>query len=274
MDITRARRCAAFGASRSRGTALRTALAGGLTIGLIALVTPPGGADPRGESEEQITSTRSLQQDVRITDEGQVQGSVLMVVSASPTSNPSLEADLAAAREEETAAFVTLAGLTVELDLAKGVQSAALEKASTAQDALMQARVRLGELIQAEDSAATDLNGAVSRVEREHPGSKARRSAFTQWQMAAVAERAAHARRAIATDVGTHLFDRLRAAESALADAELALGEARSAHLRAERASTEASGRVVELESSATPVGDTQSTSTTTPPGTTQRGQP
>ncbi len=141
----------------------------------------------------------------------------------------------------------------MELDRATGVHSAALDEAEAAQDEMMRARVRLGDLIAAEDAAVSGLARAVAQVERTRAGSKARRSAFTQWQMAAVAERAAHARRTVGEDIGAHLFRVLRSAEAALADAELARGKAQAAHLKAVNAADAASARLLELEAIASP---------------------
>ena len=66
--------------------------------------------------------------------------------------------------------------------------------------------------------------------------------------MAAVADRAAHARQAIAEDVGAGLFSALQAAEATLADAEIALGEAVTVRKRAEGAAVEASTLVSTLK--------------------------
>jgi hypothetical protein len=66
--------------------------------------------------------------------------------------------------------------------------------------------------------------------------------------MAAVAERAAHLRRTVAARVGSERFEQLQVAEAELTDAELALGSAASAHLKATRAVESASARVTELE--------------------------
>jgi hypothetical protein len=133
-------------------------------------------------------------------------------------------------------------------------QVEALAGAVAAQEALMSARVRLGDLIAAEDAAVAERDRAVARVEAAKTGSKAHESAFTVWRMAAVAERAAHARRTIAEDLGFELFAALQGAEAALAQAEIALGDARVVHRKAERKAVEVSARVAQLEAMTAPV--------------------
>ena len=249
--------------ARPSGPTWRVAVATGLAIGLMALVTPAGGADPRGVLERQESTSRSEQVTVPTRDEatapppehGTAQGS------------PRFTSDLAAARDEESLARAALADLAVELDRATGVHSAALDVAEAAQDEMMRARVRLGDQIAAEDAAVSGLARAVAQVERTRAGSKARRSAFADWQMAAVAERAAHARRTVGEDIGAHLFRVLRSAEAALADAELARGKAQAAHLKAVHVADAASARLLELEAIASP-------RDTTPTGRTSTGAP
>lgn len=241
-------------------------LAAGLAVGLIAAAGAPVGADPRGDAERDSPTKASEQHALRVTTEDQTSSRGPAVAEASPTSAASIEIDLAAAREEQSAALAALATLGDELDRAQAGRSAALGEAEAAQDALMKARIRLGDLIKAEDSAVSDLNRAAARVERERSGTNARRSAFKHWQMTAVAERAAHARRGVAGDIGASLFEALQAAEAALADAELALGAAKSAHLRAERSAAAATTRVEDLEAVPTPQGDSPPVPTTRSP--------
>ena len=178
--------------------------------------------------------------------------------------SPPVTSDLAAARDEEGLARAALADLTVELDRATSVHSAALDEAEAAQDEMMRARVRLGDLIAAEDAAVSGLARAVAQVERTRAGSKAHRSAFTEWQMAAVAERAAHARRTVGGVIGAHLFRVLRSAEAALADAELARGRAQAAHLKAVNVADAATARLLELEAIASPRDTTPTGGTST----------
>jgi hypothetical protein len=72
--------------------------------------------------------------------------------------------------------------------------------------------------------------------------------------MVAVAAQATHARRIIAEDLGFEVFTALQVAEAALAQAEIALGDARVVHRRAERKAVEVSARVAQLEAMTAPV--------------------
>lgn len=232
--------------ARSPGSVRRSALAGGLAIGLILLATSPGGAEPHGGTEQDTTVALS-EQIIRASAQAWP-GSGHESEAKSTPGAADLGADLDVARQEESAARATLADAGTALDQASGARARARDRAGAAQDEMMRARLRLGDLIGAETAAAAELDRAVAHVERTRAGSKTRRSAFTRWQMAAVAERAAHARRAVGEDVGARLFAKLGAAEAALADAELALGEARSAHLKAVGAQETAFARVMDLE--------------------------
>jgi hypothetical protein len=66
--------------------------------------------------------------------------------------------------------------------------------------------------------------------------------------MAAVAERAAHARRTIAEEGGARLFLALPAVEDPLVEAEIALREAHAVYRKAERTASAASNRVTALQ--------------------------
>jgi hypothetical protein len=147
-----------------------------------------------------------------------------------------------------------LADAQIVLGKAGTDQVEALAGAVAAGEALMSARVRLGDLIAAADAAVAERDRAVARVDAAKTGSGAHESAFTAWQMAAVAERAAHARRIIAEDLGFEPFTALQLAVAALAQAEIALGDARVVHRRAERNAVEVSARVAQLEAMTAPV--------------------
>jgi hypothetical protein len=146
-----------------------------------------------------------------------------------------------------------LADAQIALGKAGTDQVEALTGAVGAREAFMSARVRLGDLIAAAEAAVAERDRAVARVEAAKTGSKAHDSAFRAWQMAAVAERAAHARRIIAEDLGFESFTALQVAEAALAQAEIALGDARVVHRRAERKAVEVSARVAQLEAMTVP---------------------
>jgi hypothetical protein len=195
------------------------------------------------------------------------------------SSSPGTEVALKRARAEAERTRAGLVEARLALDKAISDQAEALAVEVAAQEALLAARVRLGDLIVAEDEALVNVTHAAARVESVPAGSKPHRSAFIEWQMAAVAERAAHARRTIAQEVGARLFLALEMVEASLAKAEIALREAQSAHREAERAATEASHRVTGLE--ATTVEGQQSDPPISPRpgapvtrGTTVRGEP
>lgn len=150
-----------------------------------------------------------------------------------------IKVDLKAARAEATSAE---SARTAADDAVTGAESArerALQPATAAQEAMTSARVRLGDLMVAAKAASGVAARAADRVRRTSPGSAAHRTAFVRWQMAAVADRAAHARLTGAEDAGADLFAQVDAAEAALADAEIALADARSARRKAERSAQE-----------------------------------
>jgi len=212
------------------------------------LVTSPAGATPHGEPDHR---TLALSEPVLRAVGHASPGTVRGIDEEPSTAASPLAADLDLAREEEAAARASLADAGTALEEAQDVRDTALTWAEEAQDELMQARIRLGDLIVAEEEAADALRGAVGRVERERGGSKAHRSAFIRWQMVAVSERAAHLRRAVAEQVGARHFAQLQEAEAELTEAEIALSAAESAHRKATRAAESASARITRLESEA-----------------------
>ena len=255
METSRGNRRAG-GATRPPGPvlALRSILAVCVALALVALATSSSGADPHGDVGPAPVVTRADGgYRVPTPAPSQPQGSVVSVPTSS-TAPAQAAADLQSARAEESAAAGALAEAQIVLEQAGTDQVEALAGAVAAQEALMSARVRLGDLIAAEDAAVAERERAVARVEAAKTGSEAHDSAFTAWQMAAVAERAAHARRTIAKDLAFELFTALQGAEAALAQAEIALGDARVVHRRAERKAVEVSARVAQLEAMTAPV--------------------
>ena len=240
---------AAASLPRPMGPLRRSALAGVLAIGLLVLATSPGGAEPHGGAG-QPTNVVLSQPAIRAADDA---SSDAEHASDGQTTarTAALGAELEVAREEESAARTALAEAGTVLDEARDARDTALSWAEAAQDELMRARIRLGDLIVAEEAASADLRGAVRRVEGQRRGSRDHRSAFTRWQLAAVAERAAYLRRTVAERVGAERFEQLQAAEAELTDTELALGRATSANFKAARAAESASARVTQLEAEA-----------------------
>ena len=90
----------------------------------------------------------------------------------SSTAAAQAAADLQSARAEESAAAAALAEAQIVLEQAGTDQVEALAGAVAAQEALMSARVRLGDLIAAEDAAVAELERAVARVEAAKTGSE------------------------------------------------------------------------------------------------------
>ena len=263
------------------GFALRTTAALGLAAWMMALASSSGGAQPHidpgrhfalAEAERAIApaspTTRGIPED---------DATPVPDVTASATSGS--KADLKRARAEAESAAAALAEARVALDRAVSVQAEALGAEVAAQEAMLAARVRLGELIAAEDAALVARKRAAARVESASAGSKPRRSAFIEWQMAAVAERAAHARRTIAEEGSARLFVALPAVEDPLVEAEIALREAHAAYRKAQRSAAAASNRVMEIEE-ATSAGPPHaaplppSPGTPVKPGTTVRAEP
>jgi hypothetical protein len=232
-------------------------------MGLLILATSPGGAEPTGGAGQPTTVAVS-QPVIRAADHASPDAEHASHGQTAARA-AALGADLEVARVEESAARTALAEAGTVLDDARDARDAALSWAEAAQDELMRARIRLGDLIVAEEAASADLRGAVRRVEGERRGSRDHRSAFTAWQLAAVAERAAHLRRTVAERVGAERFEQLQAAEAELTDAELALGRATSTNLKAARAAESASARVTQLEAEALAATDPAATPTERP---------
>jgi chromosome segregation ATPase len=66
--------------------------------------------------------------------------------------------------------------------------------------------------------------------------------------MAAIADRAAHARQVVAEEVGAVAFEHLGALAATLAEAELTLSAARSGRARAEQSAQEATASLADLQ--------------------------
>jgi len=250
------------------GFALRTTTATALALVMFAVATPSGGADGPDDARRLSASVEleraSTPTAIASARPGQDDAAPRPHVTATPASRS--KADLERAREEVETSAAALSEARIELDRAVAVRAEALAVEVAAQDALLAARVRLGDLIAAEDAAVVTLTAAADAVHGAAAGSKAHSSAFISWQMAAVVERAAHARRTIAEEVGARLFEKLRDVGGPLAEAEIALGEAQSAHRKAERTAAAASSRLAELEAATPSAGRPHSTPTPTPP--------
>ena len=224
-------------------------LAIGLLVGLVALGTTVQGP---GHNQQAAAATHITTSD-RPADEP-------VPEPAAPTTSRSAaleaaRADLAGVRaalkEARADADTTESALTSAshaFEEAEAARQQALDTANLAQEAMTRASVRLGDLMAASTESAATVARAAHRVQGAQPGSPTHRAAFTAWQMAAVADRAAHARQAIAEDVGAGLFSALQAAEATLADAEIALGEAMTVRTQSEGAAVEASTLVTTLK--------------------------
>ncbi len=158
-----------------------------------------------------------------------------------------IKGDLKAARADATSAESARTTADDAVTGAESTRERALTPATAAQEAMTSARVRLGDLMATATAATGVAARAADHVQRTPPGSTAHRSAFVTWQMAAVADRAAHARLAVAKEEGADLFAQVDAAEAALADAEIALTDARSTRKKAERSAREIAASITEL---------------------------
>jgi chromosome segregation ATPase len=158
-----------------------------------------------------------------------------------------IRTDLKKARADADSADASSLDAEPVIDEAKATRARALKHATAAQEAMTRATVRLGDLMEAATAATGVAARTADRVEQTSPGSGAHRTGFAAWQMAAVADRAAHARLTVAKDAGADLFAQVEAAEAALAEAEMALTDARSAHRKAERSAREIAATIVAL---------------------------
>jgi hypothetical protein len=230
---------------------MQTAAAIGLGVWLIALASPSSGADPHVDPRP-------------LSAVSEVDATPAPDVTDSPI--PGTRADVKRARVEAEAAATALVEARLAHDRAVADEADALAVEVAAQEAMLASRVRLGDLIAAEDTALTARTRAAARVLTAAPGSKSHRSAFIEWQMAAVAERAAHARRTIAEEDTARLFVALQPVEARLAETEIALTDARAARRKAERAAA-AAATVLRESEAATSAGPSHAPTTPPSPG-------
>ena len=227
----------------------------GLAVGLLVLAVPTGAAGPVGAMapDRPPVGPPSMQSAPQVGHQslpalGRVGTARIQTVAR--TRRPDriaadldkAHARLAAADDEFSLAAAelaarddaaTVAGRVVKD--ARAVRDEAQETATAAEQAMTGASDRLAELMAASDGAAAARAHAAARVEGERVGSKAHRAALTAWQMAAIADRAAHARQVVAEAQGAVAFEQLGAVAVALAEAEISLTAARSGRAKAEQ---------------------------------------
>ena len=154
------------------------------------------------------------------------------------------KSDLAVARKEVRAAAPALANARPAHDAAGATQKSARAQYDTAQASMSRIQARLDELTTAADKAATEVERAAASAQKAGSGAAAGIKDFTTWQMAAVADRAAHARMLLVEDRAADSFVSLQEAEAALTRADFAEAEAAKALAAAETARASASARV------------------------------
>ena len=157
------------------------------------------------------------------------------------------KSDLAAARKEVRAAAPALATARPAHDAAGATQKSARAQYDSAQATMTRTQARLDELTTAADKAATEVERAAATAKKAGSGSAAGIKEFTTWQMAAVADRAAHARMLLVEDRAADSFVSLQEAEAALTRADFAEAEAAKALAAADTARASASARVAAL---------------------------
>ena len=120
--------------------------------------------------------------------------------------------------------------------------------ASTQADAqLATTQAHLDSLTQAAQRAEARVRRKARRVEKAATGTADWQKAFTSWQMAAVEDRSAHARRVLAEDQAVEAFVAQQAAEATRTRAESAAVQAKRARWRAKAAKDAAILREAEL---------------------------
>ncbi len=150
------------------------------------------------------------------------------------------EADVASTVKERKKAKKALSEVTAARDSASAEFAAAQQALSAAQD-------RLDEASTAADKAAKSVRSAESKVLKAKSGSKARRSAFTKWQMAAIADLAAQSRESLAEDRAADELVGVAAAQAILTEADLARASAATVRSKTKRAARKAAVRLDEL---------------------------
>jgi endonuclease YncB( thermonuclease family) len=156
-------------------------------------------------------------------------------------------AELVAARKEARAAAATLASARPAHDASGAAQKSARAQYEAAQEAMTRTQSRLDELTAASDKAAAEVERTAAAARGAGADSGSTTSGFTAWQMAAVADRAAHARLVLVEDLAADAFVGLQEAEAALTTADFSESEAAKALAGAEAASGAASARVAAL---------------------------
>jgi endonuclease YncB( thermonuclease family)/predicted nucleic acid-binding Zn-ribbon protein len=157
------------------------------------------------------------------------------------------KADLAAARKETRAAAAALASTRPEHAAARAGQKSTRAHFEAAQDVMTRTQARLDEVSAAADKAAAEVERTAAAAKRSGADSGAGTKGFTTWQMAAVADRAAHARMVLVEDRAADAFVDLQEAEAALTKADFSEAEAAKALAEAEAAAGAASARVAAL---------------------------
>lgn len=258
----------ALPAPRVRPRPPATGLARALALGVLVLVVPTGGAGPVGAMAPDGPPVR--QQSARSSPEveRQILGAHDRVQAAriqlgTRTRRPDrIAADLdeaqvrlAAADDELSLAHSEVEAQDEAADVAgravrdaRAARDEAQEAVTAAEQAMTGASERLAGLMSASEAADSARARAAARVEGERVGTKPHRVAFTAWQMAAIADRAAHARQAVAEEVGARAFERLGGLAVSLAEAEVALTAARSGRAEAEQSAQESTARLADLE--------------------------
>jgi chromosome segregation ATPase len=155
-----------------------------------------------------------------------------------------LNAEVKAAKKTAKATAAAEDAARAAYRKAKKARKSAKRELAAAQEALTAAQERYAVVAQAADDASDRVRRAEKRV-RKAKSRKARSKAFTAWQMAAIDDRAAHARQAIADDRATDEFVGAQAAEAALTTAQYDRDQAVETRARAVVEAQEA-GEVLE----------------------------
>lgn len=211
---------------------------------------PPSGSDRITEIVRQIrmVEAQARTTQTQVTTLTQRRARVLQELEAARTLEKALGADVKAARAAAAAAIESRDAARTALAELTRARTAAQEEYEAAQRALSEAQERLESVSAAADRADDALTRATNRLEDAKSGSKAHGAAVSTWTMAAIDERAAHARQVLADDRAADQFVGLQAAEAVLAEVDYSYQEATSARTRADRAAEQATARVAELK--------------------------
>ena len=193
-----------------------------------------------GEGSDQIaTLMREIRRVQAQLDVTQAQLAVLVAVRDEASAQlDNSRAALSRTRSELRAARAALEEAIAENRAARKARKAAFAQrrsarraSSAAEQAWAGSRERLDELTRAADRASARERRRAARVERAEPGSRTWQAAVTKWQLAAVADRAAHARMALFEEQAVDDFVAQQSTEAALTRAEFAASGARRAWL-------------------------------------------